>query len=220
MAITTMFPILLVALWTASQPSTSATTMGRYVQANPLLSMVPASDGSYHRVSPNLSGTAPSLALSAGARINDRVWLEGEFVWAGSVSAPQRFSYFWSIDYRAKNRDNLLNAVVRFKAAPRLEFVGGGGVAFSRAVKDRQIEIRYDPILRRDERRPLPDVIESVKGWTVTAGVDVPLSVHRHLALVPSFRFRWVERPEPAMFGWVGSGSYVYQVGLGVRPVW
>jgi len=47
--------------------------MRGYVQAIPLLSIVPASDGSYHRVSPNLSGTAPSLSLSAGARINDRV---------------------------------------------------------------------------------------------------------------------------------------------------
>jgi hypothetical protein len=194
--------------------------MRRYVQAIPLLSIVPASDGSYHRVRPNLSGTAPGLSLSAGTRIADSVSIEGEFVWGGSVSAPQRFSYFWSIDYRAKNRDNLLNGLVRIKVAHRLELVGGGGVAFSSAVKDRQIEIRYDPILRRDERRPLPDAIENVRGWTFAAGADVPLVVHGHLALVPSFRFRWVERPEPAMFGWVGSGAYVYQVGLGVRPVW
>jgi hypothetical protein len=214
-----MFPALLFAMWTASQPSTSGTMVRGYVQAIPLLTIVPASDGSYHRVSPNLSGTAPALSLSAGARITDRVSIEGDFVWSGSVSAPQRFSYFWSIDYRANNRDNLLNGAVRIKAH-RLELVGGGGVAFSRAVKDRQIEIRYDPILRRDERRPLPDNIENVRGWTVTAGADVPLVVHRHLALVPSFRFRWVERPEPATFGWVGSGTYVYQVGLGVRPVW
>jgi hypothetical protein len=56
-----------------------------------------------------------------------------------------------------------------------------------------------------------------VNSITWTVGLDAVLPASPHVALAPSFRFRWVHRPEPAGKGWNGIGWYALQFGLGIR---
>ena len=86
-----------------------------YAQALVLGSYHPVASDSYHREFPNLQGTAPALSVAAGGFMSPSLGLEGEFVYGGTVSAPQRFSYFSAEDYVAGSRDLLFNELLRYR---------------------------------------------------------------------------------------------------------
>ena len=181
------------------------------------VSVQPASSETYHRVSPNLSGQAFSISLQAGGFLSKSLALEGELVFAAPISAAQRFSYNWTEDYIAENRDVLLNELVRWKpgGASRLEFLAGGGVAVVRARKlSHTISYPFTP-LRPTAR--IPD--QSLRKYrvTLTGGVDVAVPVSRRLAFVPTFRLRWIDRPDPAIEEWNGVSAFAFQIGAGLR---
>ena len=105
------------------------------IQGSVIVGAQPASNDTYQRVSPNLSGHALGLIAEAGAFLSKSWALEGEFVYGAPVSVHQLFSYSWREDYIAENRGVLLNELVRWKPGGNspVEVVGGGGVAVTRA---------------------------------------------------------------------------------------
>jgi len=107
----------------------------------------------------------------------------------------------WLI-YESSARDILLNGLVRYRAAamPRLSLIGGGGYAWMRTSED--------PV---QGSRP----VLWWHGLTLTAGMDIAIVDASHAALAPSFRVRWIDRPD-ALDGWNGLGAFTFQVGATV----
>jgi hypothetical protein len=62
----------------------------------------------------------------------------------------------------------------------------------------------------------LPDETVMLNTFTLTGGVDVMVPVSPRVAVAPTFRMRWIHRPEPAGSGWNGIGAYTFQLGIGV----
>src|SRR5215207_10282785 len=125
-------PLLVSAALAARQPTVPPPSPRRgLVQSSVLLSYQPAASESYHRVSPNLEGTAAAVSVTAGGFLTPAIALEGEVFYGRSVSKPQRFSYFSSEDYIAGSRDLLLSELIRFRPGgrSRIEIVAGGGYA-------------------------------------------------------------------------------------------
>jgi hypothetical protein len=202
----------------ADQQTAPAPTHRRgYVQSALIVTAQRASSETYHRVSPNLSGHAIGIAIDAGGFLTPSLALEGEFVFGGAVSAPQRFSYSWSEDYVAENTDLLLNELLRWKpgGTSRFEFIGGGGVATTKA-RQRSI-IETDPFRPGQPTFALPDSTETLYALTLTGGLDAVFPINRAISVAPTFRVRWLHRPEPAARGWLGVSEYVLNLGVGVR---
>jgi hypothetical protein len=210
-------PLLVSATLVARQPRAQPQPRPRraYAQGALLFSRHPAAAATYHRVDPNLSGHTWVVSGAAGGFLNRSVALEGELAYGGFVSAGQHFGYFTSEDYIAQNRDVLLNGIVRYRPGGRgvVELVAGGGYARTTARQVSTIAYAFDQI-----RRPVPDRETTLHSVTWTAGLDAVLPAGSpHVAIAPSFRFRWVHRPEPAGAGWNGIGWYALQFGVGVR---
>jgi hypothetical protein len=212
--------MLTAALWTAllAAADDQDPQPGRAViQGAVIVGAQPASSGTYQRVSPNLSGHSIGIVAEAGAFLSKSWALEGEFVFGAPVSVQQLFSYSWREDYIAENRDLLLTELVRWKPGgdSHVEFVGGGGVAITRARKlSHTITYAFDP---NNLTNRIPDESVRLYGLTFTGGADAVMRVSQRVAFVPTFRVRWIRRPEPAMTGWNGIGAFTYQFGAGVR---
>jgi len=154
------------------------------------------------------------MMVSAGGFLSRKLALEGEFVYAGTVSKAQEFSYSFQIDYTAKNRDLLFNELLRFRPRSGFEIVGGGGLARTTAMKVSQVWTGGFP---HTTGTILPDESVTVNSFTLTGGVDAAVPASSRVALTPSFRVRWVHRPPISGNGWNGASPYSIQLGVGVR---
>jgi hypothetical protein len=207
--------LLVSATLVARQPHLQARPRRAYGQGALLFSQHPAATATYHRVDPNLSGHTWVVSGAAGRFLNPSGALEAELAYGGVVSVAQHFGYDTSQDYIAQNRDLLLNGIVRYHPGGRgvFEFVAGVGYARTIARSVSGVEYGFDQI-----RRPTPDQSTTVHSVTWTSGLDAALpTASPHVAIVPSFRFRWVHRPVPAGAGWNGIGWYALQFGVGIR---
>ena len=187
-----------------------------YVQPALVLTVQPAGIAN-HRVFPPISGTAVGVAAVGGAFVGRTLAVESEAVVGQPVTTPQHFSYNWSEQFIGENRDVFLGANVRWApgAARHLELVGGGGIAFS-TFAERSI-IRTDGVFPPHTITPLDDRVETARQLVLSGGVATPLPINRRIALVPAFTVRWVRRSSDGLGAYSGVGSYVYQVGCGVR---
>lgn len=187
------------------------------IQGAVVVGVQPASNDPYQRVSPNLSGHSVGIIAEGGGLLTRSWALLGEFVFGTPVSVQQLLSSSWREDYIAENRDLLLNELVRWKPGgdSPVEFVGGGGVAVTRARKlSRTITYAFDP---NNLTNLIPDESVHLYGLTLTGGADAVIPVSRRVGFVPTFRLRWIKRPEPDMTGWNGIGAFTCQFGAGVR---
>lgn len=170
----------------------------------------------YHRVLPPLGGTGVVVSASAGRFVTPETAVEGEFV-LGSMSSPQTFGYNWRTDYTAEARDVVLNANVRWKprATVPVEIVGGGGIAFMRFAKLGQITT-YTLFPPQPPSGPV-DSTSHERALTFTGGVDLPLPARSRLAIVPSFRVRYIHRGSEGLNFEIGAGRFSYQFGASLR---
>jgi hypothetical protein len=205
--------VVLVALAAQDGP---ADDRRAYVQGALFLNVQPAGTAN-HRISPALGGESIGMAGSAGAWVTPTLALEGEFAFGPGVSMPQQFSYSWLENYTVGIRDSLLGANVRGKGRSTgpLEFIAGGGLAFTR-VRETDIVATYvfspgRPVERR------PDQRYSDKVLYFGGGVDAPIAVSARVAIVPSFRFRWIPRRTESQSDYVGASRQTYQAGVTVR---
>lgn len=192
--------------------SVAAASPDGYVQAGAMATVQPAGTAN-HRVRPPVSGGTIGVAAAAGVFVAPRLAIEGEVVAGRAISTAQQFFYNWTEDYTAESRDVFLGANVRWAARRHLEFVGGGGIAFS-TFAERSI-VRTDPFPPRTT--DLPDQVQTARQLTVNGGVAVPLPVSRTIDVVPAFTVRWVNRDINDLGGYLGVGSYAYQFGATVR---
>lgn len=155
----------------------------------------PANGPLYHRLLPPLGGTAVDIALGGGGFISRRVGLEGELMFGGDVSAPQRFSYFSSEDYIGHHRALLLNELVRVRANRQgsVQFVMGGG--YARTTTRETSIVATDSFGR--QTMPPDGLPFTTGGLTWSAGADFVVASGAHVALAPSVRVRWVRIADP-----------------------
>lgn len=186
-----------------------------YVQALVHASYHPAASTSYHRESPNLTGTTAALSVSAGGFLSRSIGLEGEFVYGGTVSAPQRFSYFSSEDYLAGSRDLLFNELVRFRPGGRasVELVAGGGYALTTVSEKSIVSTSGNPATISHP----PDRSRRLHALTFTAGLDGTVRISRRASFTPGFRFRWIHRPDATFGETHGIARYAFEFGAGIR---
>jgi len=156
----------------------------------------PADAFHYRSFITSVGGNAFDVSGGGGFSLSPALGIEGELVYGGTVSTPQ-FTF-----YTEQARDILLNGLVRYRAAamPRLSLIGGGGYAWMRTSED--------PV---QGSRP----VLWWHGLTLTAGMDIAIVDASHAALAPSFRVRWIDRPD-ALDGWNGLGAFTFQVGATV----
>jgi len=156
----------------------------------------PADAFHYRSFITSVGGNAFDVSGGGGFSLSPALAIEGELVYGGTVSTPQ-FTF-----YTEQARDILLNGLVRYRAAamPRLSLIGGGGYAWMRTSED--------PV---QGSRP----VLWWHGLTLTAGMDIAIVDASHAALAPSFRVRWIDRPD-ALDGWNGLGAFTFQVGATV----
>jgi len=156
----------------------------------------PADAFHYRSFISSVGGNAFDVSGGGGFSLSPALAIEGELVYGGTVSTPQ-FTFFTE-----QARDILLNGLVRYRAAamPRVSLIGGGGYAWTRTSED--------PV--QGSRPAL-----WWHGLTLTAGMDVAIVDAPHAALAPSFRVRWIDRPD-ALNGGNGLGAFTFQVGATV----
>lgn len=156
----------------------------------------PADAFHYRSFISSVGGNAFDVSGGGGFSLSPALAIEGELVYGGIVSTPQ-FTFF-----EEQARDILLNGLVRYRAAamPRVSLIGGGGYAWTRTSED--------PV--QGSRPAL-----WWHGLTLTAGMDVAIVDAPHAALAPSFRVRWIDRPD-ALNGGNGLGAFTFQVGATV----
>jgi hypothetical protein len=179
-----------------------------YAYGSAFVSHHPANGAAYHRVTPNLGGRSIDVAGGAGGFLTNRIGLEGEFVFGGDVSRPQRFSYFFSEDYIGRNRDILINELLRYRASPVVQLVAGGGYA--------RVTSRSTSIVTRDTLGRItmpPDRSATVQGLTWTAGADFLVRAAERVSVAPAIRVRWIKRPGSDGYGWNGIGDFTFQFG-------
>jgi hypothetical protein len=187
-----------------------------YLTGGVVMTVQPASHDMYHRVRENLRGHAAGLTVGVGTFLTRSLALEGEVAVGDLISAPQTFSYAWTIDYVAENRDILFNELLRWSPGERRRFQAVVGGGYARTISRKVSQIRRD-FLYGGAVTPLPDESTPLSGFTATGGIDWLIPVRRRLALAPTFRLRWVHRPDAAAVGWNGVGSYAFQFGLTAR---
>lgn len=207
---------LLLTTALAARPSPSPPDSHRwYAQGSLLLSYQPAATASYHRVSPNLHGTAPAVSITAGGFLSSSIALEGELFYGRTVSMPQRFSYFSTEDYTAGSQDLLINELLRYRPGGRapIEIVAGGGYART-TTSQRSIVVTsgFPP-----QTSSPPDRSHPYNRFTFTGGIDSAIPLSPRVALTPAFRFRWIQRPDATTGESLGIGNYALQFGAGLR---
>ena len=211
-------PLLLAAALASRPPPHEPSTRRGYVQASILVSHHPGNGATYHRVDDRLGGTALTVSAGGGGWISSSIALEGELVYGGLVSAPQQFRYAFTTDYIAQNRDLLLNELVRYRpgGASRIQIVAGGGLGITTA---RETDRVYTPQTPTLGPGPVPsnDFSTTVYALSFTGGLDAAFPVSSHVALGPSFRVRWVRRPEGGGSGWNGIGPFALQAGVAIQ---
>jgi hypothetical protein len=210
-------PLVITAVLAARpQPQPAAPPARRgFVQGTFLLSYHPPATKSYHRVSPNLQGTAPAVAFTAGGFLSRAIALEGEFFYGRAVSRPQRFSYSFSEDYTAGSRDLLLNELLRYRPGgrARVEIVAGGGYVRTTTSERSIMETSGFP----PQTSTPPDRSHPYTAMNLTWGVDGAIPLSARVALIPAFRFRWIRRPDATSGESLGIGNYAFQFGAGLR---
>jgi hypothetical protein len=107
----------------------------------------------------------------------------------------------------------LLNGNVHWspRAARYLELIVGSGLAISRFAK-RSI-VRTDFLGRNPFTEP--DRATTSRHLTLGGGIGAPLPLGTKVEVVPTFRFRFMERLADGTS--LGAGVYVYQFGATVR---
>jgi hypothetical protein len=187
-----------------------------YLQGGFVFASHPAATAN-HRVSPPLGGETIGLSASGGAFLTPAIGIEGELVTGRTVSAPQRFSYFWREDYTAGVRDLLFSGNVRLKGAATgpVEFVLGGGIVHTRLSKVDQVRIDGSGPTSRTER--YPDFFSDEWAPHLGGGIDVPIALRSRIAIGPAFRFRWLFRERERESAYMGVGRRMFQAGVGVR---
>jgi hypothetical protein len=208
-------PLLAAALLSVPQSVRQDATARRfYAYGSTVFSYHPDNGATYHRVEDRLGGHTWTIAAGAGGFITPSIGLEGEFVFGGIVSAPQRFSYAFSTDYIAQNRDILFNELLRYRPGGRSAFqiVAGGGLARTTA---RMVDVVFTD--STGKKINVPDSPPATyNGLTFTGGVDVAAAVSPHVALAPTVRVRWQHRPSSDGYGWNGIGNMSFQFGASV----
>jgi hypothetical protein len=208
-------PLMMTAVL-ASRPQPPAPRLRRgFVQTSVLLSYHPPATESYHRVYPNLQGTAPAIGFTAGGFLSPAIALEGEFFYGRTVSKPQRFSYFTSEDYIAGSRDVLLNELIRYRTGgrARFEIVAGGGYARTTTSHRSIVYTSGIPPVTS----ALPDSSHPYNTVNITWGFDGAIPLSDRVALMPGFRLRWIRRPDATTGESLGIGNYAFQFGAGLR---
>ena len=195
----------------AASPSPPA---GVYVNGFGALMQL-SSEQRYHRVSPPLGGLTVGLSAAVGKFVNADNALEGEVAFYG-ISKSQSFNYNWTEEYTAGHRDLIFNLLLRSRFSRHVEFVAGGGMAKTMTYERSKIS-RPNGGTNPFPPTPLPDREHHGGGLTVTTGLDGVIPAGRRVSIVPSFRFRWLERPEGSLTWTDGVGNYIFQFGVGVR---
>jgi len=208
-------PLLVAANLAVRPQAPAAVTHRGYVQGAVLLSYYPPASEGYHRVSPNLRGTAAAVSVTAGGFLSPFVALEGEFFYSATVTKPQRFSYFSFEDYIAGSQDLMLSELIRVRpgARGRFDIVGGGGYVRVTASERSIVATSIAP----PSTVSLPDRSHPYSAFSLTGGVDGAMPLAARVALTPMFRFRWIRRPDATTGESHGIGNYAVQFGVGVR---
>ena len=206
-----LIPVLLVVMTTpaAGEPK-------GYVQVGVLGTAQPAGTAN-HRVSPPISGTTVGLATAGGFFVTRTLAVEGELVAGRAISTPQQFFYNSIEDYTGQSRDVFLGANVRWRRAAHLEFVGGGGLAFSTFAERSIVRTELPFPGRPNVPTSVPDRVDTDVQLAANGGIAVPLAVSSNIEIVPAFTVRWVKRSIDGQGAYLGVGSYVYQFGGTVR---
>jgi hypothetical protein len=170
----------------------------------------------YHRIDPPLAGYALGFTMAAGYSFTPSASVEAEVALAGVVSTPQVFSYNWREEFVTENADRFVTLLGRWAATDaHVSFVAGGGLTFTTVTQ--RDGLRVEPFAPGRPMTPIADIAETYAALTLTAGMDADIPLTPRIALVPSGRVRWVNRPGDGMSFYAGSGPYVFQFGLGVR---
>jgi len=207
---------LLVAMTIAAQAKSAQTSRFQpYVFGSGGLSIHPGTGAEYFRVPDRLNGHTWTVGGGGGVFLTPSFGLEGEFVFAGEVRAPQEFHYSTTTSYVVHNRDILINELVRFRAGGRaaLQIVGGGGLAHT--TSRNTSTVFFDTFTGR--RTNVPDSPTwSYNGLTLTGGLDAAVRLGDRATLAPTVRVRWLHRPPADGLGWNGIGNLALQVGAAV----
>jgi len=213
-----IFGPLMIAAALALRPSPADPVTHRgYLQGAGLIAFHPPATTSYHRVSPNLRGTAPGVSVAVGGFLSSSVGLEGELFYGRTVSGPQHFSYDLSEDYIAGSRDVMLSELLRYRPGgrSRVELVAGGGYTRT-TVSDRSIVVTPTTTLTPPSF-PVPDRSNAYNALSLTGGVDAAIPLARRAAVTPMFRLRWIHRPDATTGESRGIGDFAVEFGAGVR---
>jgi hypothetical protein len=97
-----------------------------------------------------------------------------------------------------------------------VEILAGGGYAQTRARKVDQVR-RDTFIVPSQPAYALPDESFVFHAFTMTAGLDAIVPLTPHISATPTFRFRWVARPDSSTIGFNLAGPYALHMGLGFR---
>ena len=200
-----------------SQPRAESVEARRrgFVQALVLASHHPPASTGYHRESPNLRGMAAALSVTAGRFLSPSIALEGEFAYGRTISAPQRFSYFSSEDYIAGSRDLLFSELLRYRPGGRSPVeiaVGGGYARTTLSAKSIVLRSGFPTTISHP-----PDRSHIVHAATLSAGVDGTVPISGRVSVTPSFRLRWIRRPDARYGGTHGIARYAFEFGAGIR---
>jgi len=199
-----------------TQPSAKPVTTHRaYVQASLFASIRPAgSTLSNGRIDQNLGGTTAALSVSGGVWVSHSLGVEGEFVYAGSVTAPQVYNYGFALHYTAESQQMLLDALMRFRptGTAAFEVVAGGGWGRNTDRETSVVEV-HPP----SQQVAQPDQALTRDALTLMGGTDFPLRVGAHVAIVPGVRFRWLKPLPDNVYLIGGTSSWTIEFGAGVR---
>jgi hypothetical protein len=206
----TIPPLVAVALLLAQNADPRV-----FIQPALVVTVQPAATAD-HRIAPPLGGHAVGLSLGAGGFVTPTIGVEGEFLFSGSVTTQQRFTYFWYEDFTGDTRDVAMNALLRVRPsrARWFEIVGGGGLDIVRS--GRRHIVRTDTYPTPPHTTPQPDHFTTYHRLNFTVGAELALPGGRRTAIVPSFRARWRDRVSTDEM-YYGIGAFAMEFGVGIR---
>lgn len=186
--------------WTAL-----AQSVGPYVNASGTIIRL-SSEPRYSRIDPPVGGVAPGLTVSVGTFLTTHNAIEAEVSIYRTITRPKDGYYFYANgEYRIGHHDLMLNGLLRSRFSPNVELVLGGGIALTRTTE-------------KQDRPGFRSAVDHEGGsFMISGGLDGVVPARRRIAVVPSFRLRWIHRPESSWTSASGVGNFILQFGVGIR---
>lgn len=189
-----------------------------YLQAGILAVTQPAHNTSA-RIPIYTEGTARGFTVGAGVAFTPSFSIDAELITRAAFTVNTRFTYDWRETYTADNDDTLIVSNLRW--TPRkirfIELSASGGMLVAKYANRNIIRTDYVGATNTPVITTQKDVHTTERGLSLGLGLTLVVPLARHVALVPTFAARTLQRNSGGLTSTMGAGSHALYAGVMLR---